>query len=149
MKKVAVLCVIFLPVFLFAVNVDGNLFDYSAEMGNKAIDGIKDITEKVNDVTDKLRIFSTNPDVNPIMQDGGLIGWLIGDKSTVTNETLSKGDFIKALEWEGMHRRVGYFKYIWLCVKYTFKSDGFYKINDDITFSLDNPYVYPPEEEEQ
>lgn len=147
MKKVAILCVIFLPVLLFAVNVDGNLFDYSAELGNKAIDGIKDITEKVSNITDKAAIFSSNPDINPIQAHGGLIGWLIGDKSTVTEETVSKADFLKALEWEYEQSNIKFLRYVGLYIKYSFKSRGFYKINDDITFSLNNPFIYPPEQE--
>lgn len=145
MKKVAILCIVFLPVLLFVVNINGNLFEHSDEIGNKAIDGIKDITEKVGTVTDKLSFLSTNPDINPINQYGGLIGWIIGDKSTVTDNTVSKADFLSALLWESEQRNIGYFKYIGLAIKYTFKSKGFYKINDDITFSLDNPYIYPPE----
>lgn len=144
MKKLAILCVIFLPVFLFAVNLNGNLFDYSEQIGNKAIDGIKDITDKVSTVSDKVSIFVSEPDFS-ISDHGGLIGWLIGDKSTVTDDTVSKADFLDALLWEYEHSNIKYLRYLGLCVKYTFKSKGFYKINDDITFSLDNPYIYPPE----
>ncbi len=145
MKKVAILCVILLPVLIFAVNLDGNLFDYSNELGNKAIDGIKDITDKVGTVADKVSIFSTISDFNPFSQDGGLFGWLIGDFSTVTEQTVSKADFMEALLWEYDDGNISMWRYLALFAKYIFKSKGFYKINDDITFSLDNPYIYPPE----
>ncbi|NMA64997.1 MAG: hypothetical protein GX957_01990 [Clostridiaceae bacterium] len=146
MKKVAILCVIFLPVFLLAVHVDGNLFDYSEQIGNKAIDGVKDITDKVANVSDKVSIFVSDPDFS-ISDHGGLIGWIIGDKSTVTEGTVSKADFLKALEWEYAQSNIKLLRYMGLYIKYSFKSKGFYKINDDITFSLNNPFIYPPEQE--
>lgn len=145
MKNVALLCIIFLPVLLIAVNLNGNLFDYSNELGNKAVSSIQEITEKVSIVTNKTTDFMTNPDENPFSKNGGIIGWMIGDKSTVTEHTVSKVDFLAALVWEYDNSTISIWRYMALYAKYTFKSKDFYIINDDITFDLDNPYIYPSE----
>lgn len=144
MKKVALLAVIFLPVLIFVTTLNGNLFEHAEEIGNKAINSIKDISNKISEWEEAIS--------NWMPEAGGGIPFL-GWGTVGPDMVFTSAEMWDAYEWEYKNTdKIGWWEFRWMSFIWGWHTNGLNSIAEfeeklGITFSPNNPILYPPEQE--